>query len=204
MAEQETAEGTREAVPFRVSAPTASRRAHLLVAAAAPSHDEAAALESLPWFDPGRPTRNWMLHEIDFYDEVEQIWGAALGSGGIGPLREVLVSRPTANETRDEYAREWQYYYSSPAGNADLGRLQAQFDEYYEVLEDNGVRVNYIEPPVPAIGAYGYLKNLVTLAGGGLVVHGGAIVHRMGLGSGRGAARSSGPRRSRRSRCRST
>ena len=52
-----------------------------------------------------------------------------------------------------------------------------------QVLEDNGVRVNYIEPPVPAIGAYGYIKNLVTLAGGGLVVHGGAILHRYGLGS---------------------
>jgi hypothetical protein len=58
----------------------------------------------------------------------------------------VLVSRPTANETRDEYAREWQYYYSSRAGNADLGRLQAQFDECYQVLSDNGVRVNE-DPP---------------------------------------------------------
>jgi N-dimethylarginine dimethylaminohydrolase len=36
---------------------------------------------------------------------------------------------------------------------------------------------------VPAIGAYGYLKNLVTLAGGGLVARGGAIIHRMALGS---------------------
>ena len=36
---------------------------------------------------------------------------------------------------------------------------------------------------MPAIGAYGWIKNLVTLAGGGLVVHGGAIVHRYGLGS---------------------
>ena len=51
------------------------------------------------------------------------------------------------------------------------------------MLADNGVRVNYIEPPVPAIGAYGWIKNLVTLAGGGLVVHGGAILHRYGLGS---------------------
>ena len=55
---------------------------------------------------------------------------------------------------RPEYAEEWQYYYSAAGGNADLGRLQVQFDEYYQVLADNGVRVNYIEPPVPAIGAY--------------------------------------------------
>ena len=124
-----------------------------------------------------------MLHETDFYDEVEQIWGRRWGAEGVGTLREVLVSRPTENEVRPEYAQEWQYYYSSAAGNADLGRLQAQFDEYYQVLADNGVRVNFIEPPVPAIGAYGYIKNLVTLAGGGLVVRGGALLHRYGLGS---------------------
>ncbi len=149
----------------------------------AATHDEAAVLSSLPWFEPGKPLRNYMLHETDLYDEVEQVWGRRWGAEGIGRLREVVVSRPTENEVRPEYAAEWQYYYSSAAGNADLGRLQAQFDEYYQVLEDHAVRVHYVEPPVPAIGAYGYLKNLVTLAGGGLVVHGGAIVHRFGLGS---------------------
>ena len=45
------------------------------------------------------------------------------------------------------------------------------------------MRVNYVEAPVPAIGTYGYIKNLVTLAGAGLVVRGGAIMHRYGLGS---------------------
>jgi N-dimethylarginine dimethylaminohydrolase len=175
---------TRESVPFRIR--TADGDAIELAYSSprpAAEHDEGAVLETLPWFEPGKPLRNWMLHETDFYDEVEQIWGRRWGAEGIGTLREVLVSRPTENEIRDEYAREWQYYYSSRAGNADLGRLQAQFDEYYSILADNGVRVNSIEPPVPAIGAYGYLKNLVTLAGGGLVVRGGAIVHRMGLGS---------------------
>jgi N-dimethylarginine dimethylaminohydrolase len=175
---------TRETVPFRVRTADGDT-VELSYSSPRPeaTHDEQAVLDSLPWYEPGKPLRNWMLHEIDFHDEVEQIWGRPWGAEGIGRLREVLVSRPTANEVRDEYAREWQYYYSSRAGNADLGRLQAQFDEYYAVLERAGVRVNYIEAPVPAIGAYGYLKNLVTLAGGGLVVHGGAIVHRMGLGS---------------------
>jgi N-dimethylarginine dimethylaminohydrolase len=175
---------TREAVPFRViDADCHTTELTYSSPRPADAHDESAVLEPLPWFDSGQPIHNWMLHETDFYDEVEQIWGRRWGAEGIGKLREVLVSRPTENETRPEYAAEWQYYYSTAAGNADLGRLQAQFDEYYQVLRDNGVRVNYIEPPVPAIGAYGYLKNLVTLAGGGLVVHGGAIIHRMGLGS---------------------
>jgi N-dimethylarginine dimethylaminohydrolase len=179
------AEGaTRETVPFRVT--TAAGEVMELSYSSprqAAQHDEAAVVEQLPWFDAGQPLHNWMLHDTDFYDEVEPIWGKRWGAEGIGKLREVLVSRPTDNETRAEYAKEWQYYYSAAGGNADLGRLQAQFDEYYEVLENNGVRVNYLDPPVPAIGAYGYLKNLVTLAGGGLVVRGGAIIHRMGLGS---------------------
>ena len=29
-------------------------------------------LETLPWFEPGRLLRNWMVHETDFYDEVVQ------------------------------------------------------------------------------------------------------------------------------------
>jgi N-dimethylarginine dimethylaminohydrolase len=174
----------REAVPFRViDADGHTTELSYSSPRPAADHDELAVLEQLPWFETGQPLQNWMLHETDFYDEVEQVWGQRWGAEGIGKLREVLVSRPTENETRPEYASEWQYYYSTAAGNADLGRLQAQFDEYYQVLAENGVRVNYIEPPVPAIGAYGYLKNLVTLAGGGLVVRGGAIIHRMGLGS---------------------
>jgi N-dimethylarginine dimethylaminohydrolase len=175
---------TREEVPFRVvrSDGTAIELSYSSPRPAA-DHDERAVLEELPWFEAGKPLRNWMLHETDFADEVEQIWGRPWGAEGIGTLREVLVSRPTENEIRPEYAEEWQYYYSSAAGNADLGRLRDQFDRYYATLEGEGVSVNYIEPPVPAIGAYGYLKNLVTLAGGGLVVRGGAIVHRMGLGS---------------------
>ena len=180
----ERAEGEREEVPFRVV--TAEGKSIELTYSSprrAEEHDEMAVLDELPWFESGKPLRNWMLHETDFYEEVEQIWGRRWGAEGIGTLREVLVSRPTENETRPEYEQEWQYYYSSAAGNADLGRLQHQFDQYYEVLRDNGVKVNYIEPPVPALGAYGYIKNLVTLAGAGLVVRGGAIMHRYALGS---------------------
>jgi len=174
----------REAVPFQVRTADGDT-IELTYSSPRPAagYDEAAVLETLPWFEPGKPLRNYMLHETDFYDEVEQIWGRRWGAEGIGTLREVLVSRPTENETRPEYAEEWQYYYSSAAGNADLGKLMAQYDEYYEVLAGNGVRVNHLEAPVPAIGAYGYIKNLVTLAGSGLVVRGGVIMHRYGLGS---------------------
>ena len=174
----------REYVPFRVL--SSDGHIHDIFYSApykSKNYDEMKILQKLPWFESGKPLHNWILHEIDFYDEVDKIWGKKWGAEGIGKLREVLVSRPTENETRNEYAKEWQYYYSSSIGIADLSRLQEQFDEYYDVLKQNGVRVNYVEPPIPSIGAYGYLKNMVTLAGGGLVVKGGAIIHRMGLGS---------------------
>jgi N-dimethylarginine dimethylaminohydrolase len=176
--------GGRETVPFRVvTADGETIDLRYSSPRQAETHDEWAVLEEVPWFETGKPLRNYMLHETDFYDEVEEIWGRRWGAEGIGRLREVLVSRPTANETRPEYAKEWQYYYSSAAGVADLGKLQAQFDEYYDVLRSHGVRVNYVEAPVPAIGTYGYIKNLVTLAGAGLCVRGGVVMHRYGLGS---------------------
>ena len=78
--------------------------------------------------------------------------GAARGRRGDRPAARGGRLAADGERDRDEYAREWQYYYSSSAGNADLGRLQAQFDEYYATLEANGVRVHYIEAPVPAIG----------------------------------------------------
>src|SRR6476659_4661369 len=181
---KESGKRQRESVPFTVrTADGDSIELTYSSPRVAEKHDEEEVLESLPWFEPGKPLRNYMLHQTDFYDEVEQIWGRSWGAEGIGRLREVLVSRPTENEIRPEYAKEWQYYYSSAAGNADLGRLQAQFDEYYDVLAGQGVRVNYLEAPVPAIGEYGYIKNLVTLAGAGLCVRGGVILHRYGLGS---------------------
>lgn|SRR5487761_396260 len=102
-------------------------------------------LGKLPWFEKGKPLRNWMLHEIDFYDKVEKIWESKWGAEGIGKLREVLVSRPTENETRKVYSKEWQYY-SSAVGKENLSKLLEQFDEYYKVLKHNGVRVNYAAP----------------------------------------------------------
>lgn len=174
----------RELVPFRVV--DSDGNEHRLTYSSpyrAKGYSETKTLKGVSWFEKGKPTKNWMLHETDFYDEVDKIWGKKWGAEGIGRLREVLVSRPTENETREEYEKEWQYYYSSARGTADLSRLQEQFDGYYRLLRKNGVRVNYVEPPVPAIGPYGFLKNMVTLAGGGLVVKGGAIIHRMGLGS---------------------
>ena len=87
-----TRSSTREAVPFRIrTADGATVELSYSSPRPAEQHDEREVLESLPWFEPGKPLRNYMLHETDFYDEVEQVWGRRWGAEGIGTLREVLV-----------------------------------------------------------------------------------------------------------------
>ena len=65
-----------------------------------------------------------MLHETDFYDEVEQIWGRRWGAEDRHAAGGTRVSTDRKRDP-SEFAEEWQYYYSSAAGHADLGRLQA-------------------------------------------------------------------------------
>src|ERR1700694_3861929 len=72
---------TRESVPFRVRTAD-GENIELAYSSPRPAqdHDERAVLEALPWFESGKPLKNWLLHETDFYDEVEQIWA---GGGGL-------------------------------------------------------------------------------------------------------------------------
>src|SRR3954451_24929126 len=88
----------RESVPYRV-VDADGRVTELSYSSPRPEgdHDEAEVVERLPWFEPGKPLKNWLLHETDFYDEVDEIWGRPWGAEGTGTLREVLVSRPTEN-----------------------------------------------------------------------------------------------------------
>ena len=80
---EEAEASAREEVPFRV---VRSDGTEIKLAYSSPrpadGHDELALLETLPWFESGKPLRNWMLHETDFYDEVEQIWGRRWGAEG--------------------------------------------------------------------------------------------------------------------------
>src|SRR5437870_1962690 len=96
---------TRESVPFRLrTADGDTAELEYSSPRVAATHDERSVRAPLPWFRPGTPRRSERRHEADFSDEVERSWGRRWGAEGIGTLREVLVSRPTENETRPEYA----------------------------------------------------------------------------------------------------
>jgi len=79
--EPSTGHSARELVPFRVRTAD-GREVELEYSSPRPveAHDEHAVLEALPWFEPGKPLRNYLLHESDFYDEVEQVWGRRWGA----------------------------------------------------------------------------------------------------------------------------
>ena len=58
---------TREAVPFRIrTADGTTRELSYSSPRPAEQHDEREVLESLPWFESGKPLRNFMLHPTDF------------------------------------------------------------------------------------------------------------------------------------------
>ena len=151
----------------------------------APStHDEARVLESLPWFEAGQPLATGCSTRPTSTTRSSRS-GAAAGAprGSARCARCSSRGRPrtrSATSTR----RSGSTTTRRAAGNADLGRLQAQFDEYYAGARgQRRARQLHRGRRCPRSAPYGYLKNLVTLAGGGLVVRGGAIIHRMGLGS---------------------
>ena len=185
MAVDTRTESAREAVPFRV-VDADGNATELTYSSPRPAaeHDEFAVLEELPWFEAGRPLHNWQLHDTDFYDEVDQIWGRRWGAEGIGKLREVLVSRPTENETRPEIRQGVANHYSHSVGQR---RPRTSAGAVRRVLpaaaRQRPMRMNYVEPPVPAIGTRGYLRIWSRSPAARLVVRGGAIIHRMGLGS---------------------
>src|ERR1051325_578895 len=99
----------RELVPFRVRT-SDGQSIELGYSSPRPAadHGERAGLEALPWFESGKPLRNWMLHETDFYDEVEQIWGRRWGAEGIGTLREV---RSEERRVGKECRSRWSPYH---------------------------------------------------------------------------------------------
>jgi hypothetical protein len=66
---------TREAVPFRIHTAD-GRTAELEYSSPRPAalHDECQVLETLPWFEPGKPLRKYMLHDTELPDvEVIQL-----------------------------------------------------------------------------------------------------------------------------------
>jgi len=135
-----------------------------------------------PLYEPGKPPRPEKIRAIDFRDELERAWGMNWGYGTqteIGKIKVCMVSRPTENEASPEIAKD-PIHYLLPEGPPVLKKMKEQHAEMVRVLEDEGVKIVYFDVPEVAMGAYGRLKNCVATREV-LMVHGGAIIPRVGL-----------------------
>lgn len=138
-------------------------------------------LATPPGYEPGRVVRSEEVHEIDFLEEVEAIWGGPWGSQSkLGKLRRALVCRPTENDAPPEASSD-PISYGFLQGMPDLKLMQQEHDAFTHVLTEEGVALEFLDVAERQMGAYMRLRSLWATASA-FVVNGGAIIPRYGRG----------------------
>jgi len=138
-------------------------------------------LENYPDYEPGKPPRIEKTMEIDYLDEVERIWGKKWGGNqGIGKLREAALVMPTEHELSPLWAKDRNFFWFRRE-KLELDRVQRAISNLGKLLEDNGVKVHWMETE-ETMGAYGPMRKLF-MAAYPLILKGGAILPREASGS---------------------
>lgn len=125
-------------------------------------HLERLRDESELWTPPFEPSGEGedALSDIDYLDLYPKVWGRKCGDNGIGHLREVAISIITAAENavydpRYPFHEDPAWLESQGLLQADVPRLEDEQAEYASLLEENGVKVHWIdwgEAPMSAFG----------------------------------------------------
>ncbi len=137
-------------------------------------------LRNYPDYVPGKPPQTEVLHGIGYLDEMERIWGKKWGCQGIGRLREVGLSRPMEIESNPLWAKDPKFFLLRQ-GLMDSKAFEAlveQHEAYAKILQENGVKVHWIDFE-DTMGPYGPMRKLY-VAKFCAVVRGGAIIGRVG------------------------
>lgn len=135
-----------------------------------------------PDYEEGEPPRTEKLHELDYMDELAAVWGEDWGAQSeIGTLHKVMVAPPTENESAEEYERDLAYW-ALHDGRPDLDLMKEQYRELVDILEAEGIDVEYLEVPEYAEGPY-TRQRLLWAPASCFVIDGGAILPRYGLAS---------------------
>ena len=145
-------------------------------------------LENYPDYEAGKPPRFEKLAEISHLDEYQKIWGKPCGEQGIGRLREVALVRPDDFEMDPLFFKNPEFflmrYMMLNNAKLSLERMQQNFDQYVDVLKQEGVKVDIVEHDKNSkMGVYGPLRKLFVAARLGFVINGGAIIKRWGHSS---------------------
>lgn len=136
--------------------------------------------KNAPDYEPGKTPRCYRLHDIDYLDELEDVWGKNWGAQSeIGQLKKVMVSLPTPNENAEEYKQDMAYW-GLDQGLPDLDLMQEQYHELVEILEGEGVDVVVLQVPDESYGPYSRHR-LLWAPASCFVIKGGAIIPRYGL-----------------------
>lgn len=135
-------------------------------------------LENYPGYEPGKPPRVDLLHKMHYLDTLEKVWGKKWGAQGIGRLREVAMSRPTENEVNPIFEKDPAFFLMF-YGMPNLEKWQEGWDNLYNILKEQGVKIDLLEYPAPLIGPYGPYRKLTYLTEP-LVIRGGTIIGRYG------------------------
>ena len=124
--------------------------------------------------------------ELDYIDVYHQIYGRKCGSAGIGKLREVGITVPSAD---DEYSQH-PYFHEDRAymnrdgffllsDKVDVEKLKDEAEKFAEAFEKNGVTVYWIRYPQRPMAAYGPMMNMHSAAEL-MIVPGGSIIPKKG------------------------
>lgn len=143
-------------------------------------------LENYPDYEPGCPPRFEKLAQIGHLEEEERVWGQKWGEQGIGRLREIALVKPTDYEIQPLFKKDPTFFmlrhHLMTGSKLSIDALQQQHEDYAKLMEENGVKVRYMEFE-DYWGAYGPLRKPYVAARLGTAVRGGVIIKRWGHGS---------------------
>lgn len=139
-------------------------------------------LQDVPFYEKGKAPDIGQWHEMDYLDVYPQIYGRKFGSNGIGKLREVGLTRITEYERPPLWDQDPEWFAGTgvaSAGDIDIKEMQWQQENYAGILEENGVKVHWIDFPNPPMSAFGPMQHMWA-AQELLVLNGGSVIAKPG------------------------
>jgi len=134
-----------------------------------------------PDYREGRPPDVYRLREYGYLDEYERIWGRPWGAQGIGTLREVGLVAPSSYEGHELWASDPNFFLLRYRSQIDIELLIRNHKEWAAFLEEQGVKVHWMEFE-DVWGAWGPMRKLFVCEEVKFV-NGGAIIPRFGHAS---------------------
>jgi N-dimethylarginine dimethylaminohydrolase len=134
-----------------------------------------------PDYRKDAPPDVYQLNRYSYLDEYERIWGRRWGAQGIGTLREVGLVAPSEHEVNELFLRDPKFFLLRFREQLDIELLIRNHREWAALLEEQGVKVHWMEFE-DAWGAWGPMRKLFVCEETKFV-NGGAIIPRFGHAS---------------------